>query len=137
MEKPEQIVVFEINKEQFAFPVLNVKEIMTTSELKDITTEEKDVIGMVMIRGNIIPVKDFRIMMNKEGIERNKKQRIIVMANEKKPTGFLVDTIVHVIKTKDYVFDDAPEEVHHLIKHTLKEKNQVIYLIEGKELEED
>lgn len=134
MEKPEQIVVFKIQDEQFALPVLKVREIITTEEMKSITSEKEFVAGMVTIRGTIIPVSDFRVIMGKEKIEPNKKQRIIVMADEERARGLLVDNIVHVIRTKNFDFDEAPEEDHHLIKYTMKDNDNVIYLIEGKEL---
>ena len=136
MEKPEQIVVFKIENEHFALPVLKVREIITTNQIQSITSEKEEVNGMVMIRGNIIPIIDFRKILSKEPIEKNANQRVIVMANEDKKMGLLVDHILQVTRTTNYEFNEAPKEAHKIITHILKDEKTVIYLIDDEKIGE-
>lgn len=134
----QQIVTFKIQQELFGLPVMDVREILFPHDIQPITSDVAYVIGVIVLRGQVISVIDFRKLMNKEPIERNKKQRIIILSHNEQMIGLLVDEVSHVSSAAGMEFDQPPKNVSPYIFAICKhiESNVIVYMIETKRLHE-
>lgn len=135
-ESIQQIVTFAIENELFGLPVMEVREIIFSNEIQPITTESNHVVGVIMLRGQVISIVDFRLLLHKEPIERTKKQRIIILSHEEELIGLLVDQVAQVVSVSDMAFDAPPPSSSPLVFAICKDtkKESIIYMIETQKL---
>lgn len=135
-EQIEQIVTFAIEDELFGLPVMEVREIIFPTEIQPITAESKHVVGVILLRGQVISILDFRILLDKPPIERHKKQRIIIVSHQEQLIGLLVDEVAQVVSVSEMEFEAPPKSatsyVFAICKHIKKET--IIYMVETKKL---
>lgn len=93
----EKFVVFSIGQEEYAVPISQVKEVIYYTIPTRIPSSMDSVIGVINLRGKILPI----LNLSKEiGIESNKEfkeQKIIIIENNN-PFGVIVDDVEEVIK---------------------------------------
>lgn len=64
-----QLVTFKLGLEEFAFPMDRVREILRVERPSEVPDTPKHVLGVLTVRGNILPVIDLRIMLGLETLE--------------------------------------------------------------------
>ena len=135
-EPIQQIVTFAIEKELFGLPVMEVREIIFSTDIQPITTERPHVVGVIMLRGQVISILDFRVLLHKQPIERNKKQRIIILSHENQMIGLLVDQVSQVISVSGMTFDAPPVDITPFVFAICKDekKENIIYMVETQKL---
>lgn len=67
----EQLVTFNIEKEEYAFNIQLVKEILKVSEISKLPDSPDYVKGIITLRNKLIPVIDFRTFIRTESMERS------------------------------------------------------------------
>ncbi|MDO8652206.1 MAG: chemotaxis protein CheW [Undibacterium sp.] len=144
----EQVVVFRLGKEEFGVPIDSVQEIVRVSEqLTHVPKAPPAVEGVINLRGAVLPVMDLRRRLGLEQVERSDQQRIMVFLIEGMRTGFIVDSVVEVLKVHKSTIEPAPrlsgEQTKLLARMANLEKQkrmvQLIepcYLIEKQDLEQ-
>jgi purine-binding chemotaxis protein CheW len=98
MEKEIQIVGFRIGRETFGLPIGMVREIVRVPEITSIPNAPEYIEGVINLRGRIIPVVDLRKRFGEKVIERNKKNRIVVVELENRGIGLIVNSASEVLK---------------------------------------
>lgn len=106
MDIPDVIVEDEIQKEQYmTFKCLDeiygisikyVNEIIGLSQITKVPETQDYLIGLINLRGKIIPVIDVRIRFGKEPLEYNDRTCVIVIDVKSTVIGLIVDAIDEV-----------------------------------------
>jgi purine-binding chemotaxis protein CheW len=106
-----QAVTFTIGKEEYGIPIREVFEIILVPELTEIPKAPESVVGVINLRGLIIPVIDLRLQLGRAREELSKKQRIIITRSKDKMIGLLVDAVNQVLRIEGEQLDAMPEAI--------------------------
>jgi purine-binding chemotaxis protein CheW len=105
----EQVVVFRLGKEEFGVPINSVQEIVRVAEeLTRVPKAPPCVEGVINLRGAVLAVMDLRRRLGLEQVERSDQQRIMVFLIDGARTGFIVDSVVEVLKIHKSSIEPAP-----------------------------
>ena len=105
----EQVVVFLLGKEEFGVPIDSVQEIVRVAEqLTHVPKAPPAVEGVINLRGAVLPVMDLRRRLGLTQVERSDQQRIMVFLVDGVRTGFIVDSVVEVLKIHKSTIEPAP-----------------------------
>jgi len=132
----EQFVVFRLAGEEYGVPIDTVQEIVRVPE--DLTRVPKAAVfmeGVVNLRGTVLPVVDQRRRFALAEVERNDRQRIMVLTIGGVRTGFIVDQVSEVLKIPRTAIEPAPalsEEQALLIRRVanLEAQKRMILLLD-------
>jgi purine-binding chemotaxis protein CheW len=132
----EQVVVFLLGKEEFGVPIDSVQEIVRVAEqLTHVPKAPPAVEGVINLRGAVLPVMDLRRRLGLAQIERSDRQRIMVFLIHGARTGFIVDSVVEVLKIQKSNIEAAPrlsDEQTGLLSRmaNLEKQKRMVQLIE-------
>jgi purine-binding chemotaxis protein CheW len=111
-EEKLQIVGFKLGEEEFGIDIFSVKEIIRMPIMTRVPNAPKFVVGVVNMRGKVIPIIDLCIRFGLPPTEINNNERkIIVIEHENKTVGFLVDTIKEVSNIRKSLTEPPPPMV--------------------------
>lgn len=82
-----------LGDEEYAIDIMRIKEITPLFEMTPIPRAPSYILGILSLRGNIIPVFDARKKIGLPANEATDRTRIIVLKNEDEQVGILVDSI--------------------------------------------
>lgn len=102
-EKVESVIdllTFSLAKEEYAFRIDEILEIIRPQRITKIPKTESFLLGITSLRGKIIPVIDLKKMLSLDGSggEKSMKQKILILNGPKGPIGALIDRVIGVIR---------------------------------------
>lgn len=92
----EQYMTFKCSDEIYGISIKYVNEIIGLSQITKVPETQDYLIGLINIRGKIIPVIDVRIRFGKEPLEYNDRTCVIVIDVKSTVIGLIVDAIDEV-----------------------------------------
>ncbi len=96
-EKYNEFVTFYIGTEQYAVPIFLVQEIKEMQPYSYLPNQPDYVIGVVNLRGSLVPIFDLRKKLNVEEKEFDKFTVILILNIKGKIKGCVVDAISDVV----------------------------------------
>lgn len=134
MSNNKEYVVFKLNNEFYALGIKNVENIEKTLEITRVPYAEKYVVGVVNLRGNIIPVIDLRMRFSLPQKDNDEETRIIIVNVGETKVGMMVDESSEVIKLDDEDIDPAPaisgKNTENYIREIGKSDGRIIMLVD-------
>lgn len=147
-----QLVSFRIGEEEFGVDILMVQEIIRLPNITPIPNAPSFILGMINLRGKIIPVIDLRQRLRIHGggrTENDRRSRILIVEMFTHVTGFIVDSVSEVMKIAEGEIEPTPHLVAssinaEYIQGVIKLPNRLIMLLdfsrilnpqEGREME--
>lgn len=106
-----QLVGLKLGDEEYAIDVLKIQEIIRTVEITMVPKSEAYILGVMNMRGKVVPVIDLRIRFNLEKTDFDKSTRIVVVMFGKTQIGFVVDAVTKVISIDKSLVDTTPPMV--------------------------
>ncbi|BAT71626.1 purine-binding chemotaxis protein CheW [Thermosulfidibacter takaii ABI70S6] len=99
-EECAHLVGFIIGSEEFAVNILDVKEIIEVPDITRVPNAPSHVLGVINLRGQIVPVIDLRIKFNLPypPSEDDEERKIVVIEADDKVVGLMVDAVTHVLR---------------------------------------
>jgi len=110
---PEQalsIVSFKLGKEFYGQDIRYVSEVNRIEEVTEMPGSPEYIIGVINLRGNVIPVMDIRSRLGLKPIEFTKKSRAIVVEYENSQLGLAVDSVQYVNEISLKEINAPPEQ---------------------------
>lgn len=92
----EQYMTFKCSDEIYGISIKYVNEIIGLSQITKVPETQDYLIGLINLRGKIIPVIDVRIRFGKEPLEYNDGTCVIVIDVKSTVIGLIVDAIDEV-----------------------------------------
>lgn len=92
----EQYMTFKCSDEIYGISIKYVNEIIGLSQITKVPETQDYLIGLINLRGKIIPVIDVRIRFEKEPLEYNDRTCVIVIDVKSTVIGLIVDAIDEV-----------------------------------------
>jgi len=93
-----QLVVFELADESYGVEISRVQDINRMQEITEIPHAPESVVGVINLRGRVIPVVDLRTRFGMPGAEHTKSTRIVVVQMGEEPIGMIVDAVSQVLR---------------------------------------
>lgn len=103
-----QLVGLKLGDEEYAIDVLKIQEIIRTVEITAVPRTDSFILGVMNLRGKVIPVVDLRIRFNLDKMDFDKETRIIVVRFETEQIGFVVDQVTEVIRISKNMVEPTP-----------------------------
>src|ERR1700754_507388 len=108
-----QVLTFVLGNETYGVDILRVQEIRGWSAVTKIPHAPSHVLGVLNLRGSIVPIVDMRMQFNLERAEYTAVTVIIVLSvqsrNGKRDFGVVVDGVSDVVNVDDTQVKPAPE----------------------------
>ncbi len=111
MAKYLQLVVFRMGKELYGVGIDSVHEIVKVPDITEVPDAPAYLVGVINLRGKIIPVVDLRKRLNLDGRERTKASRVLITENEGRLIGLLVDAVSEVLKVAPEAVEAPPDMI--------------------------
>lgn len=103
-----QLVTFTLDGVEFGLDIDRVQEITPRTDITPVPGSPSFVLGVVNLRGSIIPVLDSRLRFHLPPKDPTDKTRIIILGLAGQPTGLMVDSVAEVVKLDDFTLRDTP-----------------------------
>jgi purine-binding chemotaxis protein CheW len=138
MAKNLQLVVFAMAKELYGVSIQSVHEIVKVPDITQVPDAPGYLVGVINLRGKIIPVIDLRKRLNLSGAERTKTSRVLITENEGRFVGLLVDAVSEVLKLPPEAVEAPPEMISSIgveyITGVAKRELRLIILLDLKKV---
>lgn len=119
VEVERMVVGFMVGEEEFAVPILSIKEIIKPIEFTRVPGAPDYVMGVFNLRGTVIPLINLRMKFGLVPERQNENTRYVVMHENDQIAGFVIDRLTEAIRLKESSIDPAPE--------TIQEGENIIY----------
>lgn len=110
VEKPNagQYLSFQMKGQTYGFPISAVQEINRMAEITPVPQTQKAVLGVMNLRGKVIPVIDLSLQLDMGPAESTKNTCIIVTESPQGPIGVVVDFVKSVMDIHDDQIETPP-----------------------------
>ena len=106
-------LTFTLGREEYGLPVLNVREIIKVMDITQVPQVPDHVLGVINLRGKVIPVIDLRRKFGLAGREHTEQTCIIVadvtLDAATVMMGMVVDSVSEVLNVTTAEIDETPE----------------------------
>lgn len=93
----EQFIGFELSAEMYGININNTESIERMTQITRVPDSSEHVLGIINLRGDILPVLSLRNMMGLEPKSYDSETRIIVIDTENYRVGIVVDKVVEIL----------------------------------------
>lgn len=104
-----QVIGFVVGNEEFAVPILNVKEIVKPTEFTRVPGTPPYVLGVFNMRGNVYPLINLRLKFGLPAIKQDKDTRYLIVHQNDEIAGFVIDKLTAAITLPSSSIDPVPE----------------------------
>ena len=110
-EKVVQLVGFYLGEEEFGVDIQNIREINRMVDITRVPRTPDFVVGVINLRGNVIPVINMRKRFGLPEKDSDKSTRIVVVEVYNKTIGILVDGVSEVLRIPAGIIEPPPDIV--------------------------
>ncbi|MEC1772363.1 chemotaxis protein CheA [Schinkia azotoformans] len=107
-EKILQLTTFRLGDEEYGIVIDKVKDIITVPTITPVINSPFSIIGMMNLRGKLIPVMDLRERFGICQQQLTRKSRVMVVQVQNELIGLLVDQVTQVLKVNEELMEHAP-----------------------------
>lgn len=115
----DKFLTFVLGREEYGIEIQHVSEIIGMMQTTDVPDMPDFVVGVINLRGQIIPLVDVRLRFQMPYREYNDRTSIIVTKVNDMAIGLIVDTVLEVINILE-------DQISHPPKMSSKQSNQYI-----------
>ncbi|UCG39269.1 MAG: chemotaxis protein CheW [bacterium] len=108
-EEQLQLLTFMLSGEEYALNIMDIKEIIRPKEATEVPRTPEYILGILSLRGTIIPIFDVNIRLGLKGGEPGSQNRIVVVKWREHLYGLLVDSVVQVLDIPIGMIEPPPE----------------------------
>lgn len=133
-----KVVIFQLNKEEFAININQVERILGYIEPTSIPESPVYIKGVIQYQDTILPIMDLKIRFNK--LDRNSyvNPKIIVVKNNEQSIGLIVDDVEEVLDINAHEIESTPDIVklnkNKYINGIIKKDNRIIMLLDAEKI---
>jgi purine-binding chemotaxis protein CheW len=128
-----QYIAFCTGEQCYGVNIVSVREIRAWSGVTPLPNTPPHVLGVINMRGTIVPVHDLRKRFGQGETVPGKMHVVIILDCGQKWTGILVDSVYDIVNaTPDQLHDvpDSAEQSHQMIIGLLSHKDKMISLLD-------
>lgn len=106
-----QLVGFRLKSELFGIEISQVKEITRLSAITIVPNTPGYLLGVINLRGVILPVVDLKQRLMKRRTETDARSRVVIVENGSRTVGLIVESIDDVYQVPLSRIEEPPEEI--------------------------
>jgi purine-binding chemotaxis protein CheW len=111
VERELQLVAFALDREEFAIPIAQIREIIRVGDITRIPQAPPHVRGVMNLRGRILPVVELRSRLGLPPAEVTSRSRVLVADAQGRTLGLLVDAVTEVVKIPERAIVPPPDDI--------------------------
>ncbi len=92
-EETLHIIGFMVGNEEYAVPILNVKEIVKPIEFTRVPAVPDYVLGVFNLRGTVLPLINMRLKFGLPAIKQDADTRYLIINQQDEMIGFMIDKL--------------------------------------------
>ncbi|MCW3061924.1 MAG: cheW [Capsulimonas sp.] len=115
-----QYLTFSLGDEEYGVDILKVQEIKGYVPTTRIPNAPPEVVGVLNLRGTIVPIVDLRRKFGLEEIEYNQFTAIVVVVVQNRVMGVIVDSVSEVVNIPLSDIQPAPDFGNSMSSSTLR-----------------
>ncbi len=104
-----QFLTFSLGSEDYGIPILDVQEIKGCAGFTPLPNAPDYVIGVMNLRGAVLPVYDLRRRFGMPGVEHTRFSVVIVVSVGARVCGLIVDAVSEVVNVAPDALVQPPE----------------------------
>lgn len=104
-----KFLTFFLGEEEYGVEISKVREIIAMMKITSVPKTPDYVVGVINLRGSIIPVIDTRARFDMQSIEYGEQTAIIIIEINKLSIGFVVDKVEEVLAVDDENMSEPPK----------------------------
>ncbi len=104
-----EIIAFRLHDQEFCVKTTTIREIRGWAPSTPIPHSPRDVIGVMNLRGTVIPIIDLAYKLGMESTTANERSAIVVAEVHHIVVGLLVDRVSDILTIKGTEVQPAPE----------------------------
>ena len=108
-----EMLGFRLGDEEYAVMIDAVKEVLTFRELTPVPNAPDYVLGVMALRGLVLPVIDLCKRLGLPAGKRDERSRIIVVSVNDEDAGLHVDRVTGVVRLSPDAVRPTPETIEH------------------------
>lgn len=133
-----QFLSFTVSNELFGIDLIHVHEILRPAFITRIPNVEIFVLGVINLRGEIIPIIDLKKKFEQGFTDITKMSRIIVLEYNTKRFGLVVEEVKQVIKIQkssiSSINNQLSMDFNHMIDNVGRSGDLIVLIIDLKKL---
>ena len=137
IQNTNRYLVFFIGTEEFAIPLLTVREVIAMPTITRLPHTPPHFLGVMNLRGQVIPVTDLRLKLNIK-TKASSETSVILSDIGETCVGYVVDSIHSVHSANDADIAPPPDldtgKSKNFVKGVLKNDSRLILLLDLPEL---
>jgi|GEM_PF-359919 len=102
---------FFLGEEEYALEIASVREILRAPVITEVPRGPRDVLGVVTVRGEVMPVIDPRRRLALPARPAGPGQRVVICQHGGTPVGVLVDRVSQVVRLLPSAIEARPQGV--------------------------
>jgi len=103
-----EFLCFRVSNEIYGINIMDIKEIIKPREVTEVPRAPLFVLGVLSLRGTIIPIIDMRVRLGLACGEITGKERVVVIKTNNSFSGLLVDEVIKVVQVQQDDVEAAP-----------------------------
>jgi purine-binding chemotaxis protein CheW len=127
-------IVFHVGDAAYALPASAVLQMETFTGATRVPGTPEYVVGLVQIRGSVVPVLDLRLRFGLPKAPLTLDSRIVVVERDARRVGLLVDSAREIMKIDPQAFQPPPELVTaqsaHFVSSVARAGDRLLMLID-------
>lgn len=128
-------VLCKIAEAEYVLPAADVLQMESFSGATHVPGAAAQVAGLVQIRGRVVPVLDLRVIFGFPKIEPTLNSRVVVLQQDGRTVGLLVDSAREVLKIPAADFQPPPpvvvQQTDGIVKAVAQTNNRLLMLIDA------
>lgn len=127
-----EILEFRVGNSDYAINVIKIKEILEVDDVYPVPQANKAIVGLTIVRGEVIPIIDMKYVLNNEYSEKNHLKTLLCEFNQLK-VSFCVDEVkgIYRIPWSDIQKPDSIiENPNSLIIGNINFEDRIIMLLD-------
>jgi purine-binding chemotaxis protein CheW len=102
------VLTFNVGGETYGLDILHIREIIKIIEITEVPRSPRFLLGVISVRGVIIPVLDLRARLRLDDLPLTRAARILVADRDGEPFGLLVDAVTGVVRFAEAEIEPPP-----------------------------
>lgn len=103
-----EYLCFMLSDEEYALDIRHIREINHMVRVTEVPKTPPFVLGIISLRGAIIPLFDLRMRLGLEACQYGSKTRIVIVSNDGVSMGLVVDRVTEVVKLYKSALEPPP-----------------------------